>query len=114
MIAAATRGTSTTQGRGGGSVNALGRVATDQALDTVVRTELELEWSPQQIAAHLRLTYPDRVARLVCHETIYQALCNGSSGLSRALTRRLRSWRPLRKRRRRLDRRAVRFLTPRS
>jgi len=77
-----------------------------------VRAKLELEWSPQQIAAHLRIAYPDRAAWHVCHETIYQALYNGSSGLSRALTRRLRTERPLRKRRRQPNRRAVRFLTP--
>jgi len=78
----------------------------------VVQAKLELEWSPQQIAAHLRATYPDRAAWHVCHETIYQALYNGSSGLSRQLTRRLRTGRPLRRRRRRPDRRQVRFLVP--
>jgi hypothetical protein len=42
----------------------------------------------------------------VCHETIYQALYHGGKGgLNRQLTRRLRTGRPLRKRRRRADRR---------
>jgi IS30 family transposase len=89
-----------------------GRILADDALAAVVRAKLEMEWSPQQIAAHLRIAYPDRAAWHVCHETIYQALYNGSSGLSRALTRRLRTGRPLRKRRRQPNRRAVRFLTP--
>jgi len=61
----------------------------------------ELEWSPEQIAAWLRATYPDRVSWHVCHEPIYQALYHGGKGgLRRELTRRLRTGRPLRKRRR--------------
>jgi IS30 family transposase len=35
---------------------------------------LELEWSPEQIAAHLRQADPDRPAWHLCHETIYRAL----------------------------------------
>lgn len=47
----------------------------------------------------------------VCHETIYQALYRGSrGGLSRTLTKRLRTGRPLRKRRRRPDERRTRFV----
>ncbi|PVU84165.1 IS30 family transposase [Cellulomonas sp. WB94] len=88
------------------------RLLADGELAQVVQDKLKLEWSPQQIAAHLRLTYPDRPAWHVCHETIYQALYNGSSGLSRTLTRRLRTGRPLRKRRRRPDRRKIRFVVP--
>jgi IS30 family transposase len=88
------------------------RLLADRELAQVVHDKLKLEWSPQQIAAHLRLTYPDRPAWHVCHETIYQALYTGSSGLSRTLTRKLRTGRPLRKRRRRADRRKIRFVTP--
>jgi IS30 family transposase len=88
------------------------RLLADAELAGLVQAKLELEWSPQQIAAHLRQTYPDRPGWHVSHETIYQALYNGSSGLSRTLTRRLRTGRPLRKLRRQAVRRQVRFLTP--
>lgn len=49
----------------------------------------------------------------MCHETIYQALYNGpKGGLSRELTKKLRTGRPLRKRRRRANERTPRFVTP--
>ncbi len=49
----------------------------------------------------------------MCHETIYQALYHGGrGGLSRQLTHQLRTGRPLRKRRRRADRRSTRFTAP--
>lgn len=49
----------------------------------------------------------------MCHETIYQALYNGASGgLSRRLTKKLRTGRPLRKRRRRAHERTPRFIAP--
>jgi transposase, IS30 family len=89
------------------------RLAQDQELRQVVQAKLELEWSPQQIAAHLRVAYPDRSDWHVCHETIYQALYHGGKGgLSRQLTSRLRTGRPLRKRRRRADQRRIRFVAP--
>lgn len=70
-----------------------------------------LEWSPEQIAAWLRTEYPDQPGWHVCHETIYQALCHGPrGGLSRQLTRKLRTGRPLRKRRRRAHERTPRFI----
>ena len=48
-----------------------------------------------------------------CHETIYQALYHGGTrGLSRQLTVKLRTGRPLRKRRRRADERSPRFVAP--
>ncbi len=79
-----------------------GRLVLDEQLRQVVQDKLELEWSPEQIAQHLRDAFPDRVDWHVCHETIYQAIYNGGKGgLSRTLTRRLRTGRPLRKRRRR-------------
>jgi IS30 family transposase len=45
-----------------------------------VQAKLEPEWSPEQIAAHLRRAFPDRPRWHVCHETIYQALYRGTSG----------------------------------
>ena len=43
-------------------------------LRQIVQDKLKEEWSPAQIAAHLRETYPDRPEWHLCHETIYQAL----------------------------------------
>jgi transposase, IS30 family len=89
------------------------RLLEDAGLRAEVQSKLELEWSPEQIAAHLRQEFPDRPSWHVCHETIYQALYHcGRSGLSRQLTRRLRTGRPLRKRRRRSDQRKARFTAP--
>lgn len=87
-------------------------MATDTDLRTVVQDELELEWSPEQISAWLRLTHPERPSWLVCHETIYRTLYGGSSGLSRQLTTKLRTGRPLRKRRRSAHERTPRFVAP--
>jgi len=78
-----------------------------------VTEKLELEWSPEQIAAHLRAAFPDQPSWHVCHETIYQALYHGGKGgLSRKLTARLRTGRPLRKRRRQPCERQIRFIAP--
>jgi transposase, IS30 family len=89
------------------------RLHRDHELRELVQAKLELEWSPQQIAAYLRVAYPDRPDWHLCHETIYQALYHdGKGGLSRQLTRRLRTGRPLRKRRRRADQRRIRFVAP--
>lgn len=90
-----------------------GRLLVDQELRAHVEAKLELEWSPEQIAGWLRTTFPDRPDWHVCHETIYQALyLGGRGGLRRQLTRRLRTGRPLRKRRRRATERRTRFVTP--
>ncbi|WP_433436130.1 IS30 family transposase [Nonomuraea sp. CA-141351] len=90
-----------------------GRLLEDEELRAEVQAKLELDWSPEQIAAYLRSAWPDRPNWHVCHETIYQALYHGGKGgLSRSLTRRLRTGRPLRKRRRRPDQRQPRFIAP--
>jgi IS30 family transposase len=89
------------------------RLSRDEGLRAVVQAKLELEWSPQQIAGYLRAAFPDRPSWHLCHETIYQGVYNpGPGGLSRTLTRRLRTGRPLCKRRRRATARMVRFLAP--
>jgi IS30 family transposase len=89
------------------------RLSNDPALRAVVAELLGQDWSPEQIAAHLRQAYPERRSWHVCHETIYQALYHGGKGgLSRTLTRRLRTGRPLRRRRRRAQQRQVRFVVP--
>jgi transposase, IS30 family len=90
-----------------------GRLLDDAGLRAEVQAKLELEWSPEQIAAHLRRAYPDRPAWHVCHETIYQALYHGGKGgLNRQLTKKLRTGRPLRRRRRRPSQRQARFTAP--
>jgi IS30 family transposase len=77
----------------------------------VVQDLLELEWSPAQIAAHLRATYPDRPQWHLCQETIHPVLYHGGKGgLSRTLTKKLRTGRPLRKRRRSATARGPRFV----
>ena len=87
------------------------RLAQDHELRVVVQDKLEVEWSPEQIAAHLRAVFPDQPERQLCHETIYQALYRGArGGLSRKLTRRLRTGRPLRKRRRSSTERRTRYV----
>jgi len=89
------------------------RLAADSGLRAVVQEKLEVEWSPEQIAAHLRMAFPDRPSWHLCHETIYQALYRGArGGLNRRLTKRLRTGRPLRKRRRRSDQRRTRYVIP--
>jgi transposase, IS30 family len=89
------------------------RLVLDEELRGLVQELLEQDWSPEQIARHLRRAFPDRPGWHVCHETIYQAFYHGGKGgLSRELTRRLRTGRPLRRRRRRADQRRIRFIAP--
>ena len=86
-----------------------GRMSCDEELRREIQAKLELEWSPEQIANHLRCAFPQRPEWHLCHETIYQGLYNSArSGLSRTLTRRLRTGRPLRRRGRRPDQRQAR------
>ena len=85
----------------------------DQELRHLVATKLDDTWSPQQISAWLRSEFPDRPDWHLCHETIYQAVYLGrKGGLSRALTAKLRTGRPLRKRRRKAVERVPRFVAP--
>jgi IS30 family transposase len=90
-----------------------GALVRDPELRDLVRAKLEDTWSPQQIASWLRTEHPERSEWHICHETIYQALYLGrKGGLSRALTAKLRTGRPLRKRRRKTTERTTRFLAP--
>src|SRR6201997_1313227 len=85
----------------------------DPELRDLVKGKLEDTWSPQQISAWLRSEYPDRPDWHICHETIYQAVYLGrKGGLSRALTAKLRTGRPLRKRRRKSTERTPRYVAP--
>lgn len=79
----------------------------------MVKAKLEDTWSPQQISAWLRTEHSARPEWHLCHETIYQALYLGhKGGLSRVLTTKLRTGRPLRKRRRTATERMPRFIAP--
>ena len=90
-----------------------GKLAANRELRALVVAKLELDWSPEQIAAWLLEAHPDRPELWVCHETIYQALYHGGrGGLSRKLTTRLLTGRPMRKRRRRPHERTPRFVAP--
>jgi IS30 family transposase len=67
-------------------------------LREVVESKLELRWSPQQIAAWLRISYPDDPEMRVSHETIYLSLFVQSRGaLRKELTRYLRRGRARRR-----------------
>jgi len=67
-------------------------------LREIVESRLELRWSPQQIAAWLRTSYPDDPEMRVSHETIYLSLFVQSKGaLRKELARYLRSGRARRR-----------------
>ncbi|MEU1600090.1 IS30 family transposase [Streptomyces sp. NPDC005708] len=89
------------------------KLATDPELKAEVQSKLDLEWGPEQIASHLRTRWPDHPERHLCHETIYRALYQGAKGgLSKTLTRKLHTGRPLRNKRRRPEQRMPRFVAP--
>jgi IS30 family transposase len=67
-------------------------------LRKAVESKLELRWSPQQIAAWLRISYPDDPEMRVSHETIYLSLFVQSKGaLRKELARYLRRGRARRR-----------------
>ncbi|YAL83399.1 IS30 family transposase [Dermacoccaceae bacterium W4C1] len=68
------------------------------ALLSVITGWLEADWSPEQISAMLKQTYPGDDAMRVSHETIYRSLFVQSRGqLRKDLTAHLRSGRSYRK-----------------
>ena len=78
-----------------------GKLAANPELREQVQTRLTARLSPEQIAATLRVDFPDRPEMWVSHETIYQALyVQGRGELRRELTRCLRTGRALRRPRR--------------
>jgi IS30 family transposase len=75
-----------------------------------VQADLNKKWSPREIAARLKLEFPDRPEMWVSHETIYQSLYVQSRGaLRRELTACLRTGRAIRRPRRRADERRGRL-----
>jgi len=74
------------------------KLATNPALRERVRAKLVEDWSPQQIAARLRLQHPDEPGLRVSHETIYRDLYMPSRQVFEAgMFHRLRSERPIRR-----------------
>jgi len=69
------------------------------ALQRKVIELLELEWSPEQIAGHLRLHHDDDpVALTISHETIYRSIfITRWKVIPRELCKKLRTGRPIRK-----------------
>ena len=50
------------------------KLVVGNALFEVIKSELHLRWSPQQIAAHLAKLHPTEAAKRVSHETIYNVI----------------------------------------
>jgi IS30 family transposase len=68
------------------------------ALRALVAEKLALDWSPGQLSAWLRVTYPDDPARQVSAETIYRSLYVQARGvLKQELTAHLRRGRSVRR-----------------
>jgi IS30 family transposase len=74
------------------------KLAVCPRLRAVVEGKLELRWSPQQIAAWLKVSYPDDPEMRVSHETIYLSLFVQARGaLRKELFRCLRTGRARRR-----------------
>src|SRR3954467_13831070 len=89
------------------------KLATHGRLRDYVQDKLDVpyRWSPEQIAARLRVEFPHDESMRVSHETIYQSLYVQSRGaLRRELTAARRTGRAIRKPRRRGDARGSRSI----
>jgi IS30 family transposase len=87
-----------------------GKLVRVERLREWVQDRLEEEHSPEQIAAMLKIEFPDDPEMRVSHETIYKALyVQGRGGLRRDLHKRLRTGRALRKPNRQAGRRPQRI-----
>jgi transposase, IS30 family len=76
-------------------------------LNARVQQDLKDKWSPEEIAARLKVDFPDDESMRASHETIYRALfIQGKGALRQELTVCLRTGRALRRPRRRVDGRA--------
>ena len=74
------------------------KLVTNPRLQRLVEAQLLRNWSPQQIAGWLKITYPEDEALWVSHETIYRTLYVQTRGaLKKELTEHLRTHRPIRR-----------------
>ncbi|WP_344982022.1 IS30 family transposase [Streptosporangium fragile] len=89
-----------------------GKVRRDSELKTYIQLRLNQRWSPEQISQDLRTAFPDEPERHLAHETIYQAIYLTYRGGLERLPDTLRTGRQARRRRRRADQRATRFIDP--
>lgn len=88
----------------------LGKLARNTALHDEVQARLLDEHSPEQIAARLRIDFPDDAEMRVSPETIYRSIyLQGKGSLRRELHTCLRTGRALRKPQRRTDQRRGRI-----
>jgi IS30 family transposase len=82
------------------------KLAANPVLGAAVIAGLERLWSPEQIAARLRIDHPDDPEMWVSHETIYKSLyVQGRGELRRELARCLRTGRAVRRHRGRVEHR---------
>ena len=82
------------------------KLSLNARLGEVIETKLKERWSPQQIAHHLKVSYPHDASMQLSHETIYQSLFVQARGsLRKELTAYLRTRRTARKRQGREERR---------
>jgi IS30 family transposase len=82
------------------------KLAANPRLAALVIAMLEALWSPEQIAATLKLSFPDDAEMWVSHETIYKSIyVQGRGELRRELARCLRTGRAQRRQQSRLERR---------
>jgi IS30 family transposase len=94
------------------------RIETSPHLRRVVGELLAQRWSPQQIGRHLRRRFPGKPGMQLCHESIYKAVYQPGSQLSRRAPRApprrspLRTGRDHRRAQQRADRRRPRFEQP--
>ena len=74
------------------------KLVVNRALARIVAKQLQLEWSPEQIAGWLKRTYPDDESYQVSHETIYRSLFIQARGaLKKELLQHLRRTRVMRR-----------------
>lgn len=89
-----------------------GKVRRDPELKTYIQQRLNQRWSPEQISQDLRTSFADEPERHLAHETIYQAIYLTYRGGLERQPDSLRTGRQARRRRRRVDQRATRFIDP--
>jgi IS30 family transposase len=74
------------------------KLVANRALARIVAKQLQLEWSPEQVAGWLKHTYPDEENYQVSHETIYRSLFIQARGaLKKELLQHLRRTRAMRR-----------------